>query len=294
MTPDIDAFFDSRTSTVTYLVADPGTGAALVIDPVLDFDPATGRLWTESTDRVCAAAEAKGLRIERVLETHPHADHLSGAQELRRRTGARLGVGARIVETLAVFSPRFEAHDVAPDGSGFDELYADGAAFALGQFEVCVLATPGHTPACVTYLVGDAAFVGDTLFMPDFGTARCDFPGGCAETLYGSIRRILALPDETRIFVGHDYPSGAGRSAPVWTTTVAEQRAGNRHVRDGVDAQAFCAMRRERDAGLSAPALLMQALQVNIRAGRLPPPDEDGCVRLGVPVVADREEIARA
>jgi glyoxylase-like metal-dependent hydrolase (beta-lactamase superfamily II) len=166
--------------------------------------------------------------------------------------------------------------------------------FGLGELQVRVLATPGHTPACVTYLIGDAAFVGDTLFMPDFGTARCDFPGGCAETLYGSIHRILALPGETRIFVGHDYPSGAGRSGPVWATTVAEQRAGNRHVHDGVEQQAFCAMRRERDAGLSAPTLLTQALQVNIRAGRLPPPGEDGCVRLGVPVVPDREEIARA
>jgi glyoxylase-like metal-dependent hydrolase (beta-lactamase superfamily II) len=288
MSPAVDAFFDLRTQTVTYLVHDPASRAAMVIDPVLDFDPRGGRLWTESVDKVLALAEAKGLTVERVLETHPHADHLSGAQAVALRTGARVGAGARMTETLAEFAPRFGASDVPLDGSGFDDLYADDEAFKVGGLSVRVLATPGHTPACVTYLVGDAAFVGDLVFMPDFGTPRCDFPGGCARTLYRSIARVLALPPETRLFVGHDYPSGAGRAEPAWETTVGAQRESNKHLLAADDEEAFYALRRARDAGLDPPTLLLAALQVNIRAGHMPPPDTDGRVYLRLPVSGAR------
>jgi glyoxylase-like metal-dependent hydrolase (beta-lactamase superfamily II) len=284
MNPAVQAFFDKRTATVTYLVSDPSTGAAAVIDPVLDFDARSGRLWTETVDAVLGAAAAQGLRIERVLETHAHADHLSGAQAIRRLSGARVGAGSGITDVQQTFAPLFGAADVAADGSAFDDLFTDEASFALGALAVRVMHTPGHTPACVTYVIGDAAFVGDTLFMPDFGTARCDFPGGSAHVLFRSIGKILELPPETRVFVGHDYPSGAGREAPAWETTVAAERAANRHVRDGVDEAAFVAMRTARDRELDPPALLLQSLQVNIRAGRMPPPDADGRVYLRTPV----------
>jgi glyoxylase-like metal-dependent hydrolase (beta-lactamase superfamily II) len=284
MNPHVQGFFDKRTSTVTYLVADPSTGTAAVIDPVLDFDPKTGRIWTESVDAVLAAAQAQDLRIERVLETHAHADHLSGAQTVQIRTGARLGIGSGIVEVQQTFAPVFGARDV--NAAAFDDLFRDEESFALGALAVRVMHTPGHTPACVTYVIGDAAFVGDTLFMPDFGTARCDFPGGSAERLFQSIRRILELPPETRVFVGHDYPSGAGRDGPAWETSVAAERAANKHVRDGVEAAEFVAMRTARDRELDAPALLYPALQVNIRAGRMPPPESDGRVYLRTPVQA--------
>ncbi|NEX94517.1 MBL fold metallo-hydrolase [Caulobacter sp. 17J65-9] len=284
MSPDVQGFFDTRTSTVTYLVSDPATKAAAVIDPVLDFDAKTGRVWSESVDAVLKAAGAQGLRIERVLETHAHADHLSGAQVLKRATGARLGVGGRITEVQKTFAPVFGANDVAADGSAFDDRFADGETFLLGQMDVKVMHTPGHTPACVTYLIGDAAFVGDTLFMPDFGTARCDFPGGDARTLYRSIHRILALPPKTRVFVGHDYPSGAGREAPAWETTVAAEKSGNKHVGADAPEDAFVQMRTERDATLDPPALLMPSLQVNIRAGALPPAEADGRTYLKTPL----------
>jgi glyoxylase-like metal-dependent hydrolase (beta-lactamase superfamily II) len=284
MSPDVQGFFDKRTSTVTYLVSDPATKAAAVIDPVLDFDARTGRVWGESVDAVLQAADAQGLRIERVLETHAHADHLSGAQVLKRATGARLGVGGRITEVQKTFAPVFGASDVRADGSAFDDRFADGATFRLGELDVRVMHTPGHTPACVTYLIGDAAFVGDTLFMPDYGTARCDFPGGDARTLYRSIRRILDLPPQTRIFVGHDYPSGAGREAPAWETTVAAEKSGNKHVGGDAPEDAFVQMRTERDATLDPPALLMPSLQVNIRAGALPPAEADGRTYLKTPL----------
>jgi glyoxylase-like metal-dependent hydrolase (beta-lactamase superfamily II) len=286
MNPHVQGFFDKRTSTVTYLVSDPSTGAAAVIDPVLDFDPKTGRVWTESADAVLAAAQAQDLKIERVLETHAHADHLSGAQVVQIRTGARLGVGSGIVAVQQTFAPVFGAKDVEVDGAAFDDLFRDEESFALGALAVRVMHTPGHTPACVTYVIGDAAFVGDTLFMPDFGTARCDFPGGSAERLYGSIRRILELPPETRVFVGHDYPSGAGRDAPAWETSVAAERGANKHVRDGVEEAEFVTMRTTRDRELDPPALLYPALQVNIRGGRMPPPESDGRVYLRTPVQA--------
>lgn len=276
-------FFDQATATVSYLVGDPATRAAAVIDPVHDYDPATGRLSTASIDGILAAASAEGLTVAWVLETHAHADHLSGADEIRRRTGARVGVGARIATVQGAFAPLFHATDVTPDGSGFDRLFEDGETFRIGELEARVLHTPGHTPACVTYLIDDAAFVGDTLFMPDHGTARADFPGGDAATLYRSIRRILALPPHTRIFTGHDYPP-PGRAAPAWEATVAEHRASNVHVRDGVDEAAFVAMRRERDATLKAPALILPSLQVNIRAGALPPAEDDGVRYLRIPL----------
>jgi glyoxylase-like metal-dependent hydrolase (beta-lactamase superfamily II) len=237
----------------------------------------------ESVDQVIAAAQRLGVRIAWVLETHAHADHLSGAQRVRETTGAPVAIGAHIREVQALFAPRFMADDVTPDGRAFDRLVEEGEALPLGEGAVRVLHTPGHTPACVTYLIGDAAFVGDTLFMPDYGTARADFPGGDAATLYRSIRKILALPGETRIFVGHDYKAH-GRDAYAWETSVAEERARNVQVHDGVSEEAFVAARKKRDAGLAAPRLLLPSLQVNIRGGRLPPADADGVRRLRIPL----------
>ncbi|HYF22143.1 MAG TPA: MBL fold metallo-hydrolase [Caulobacteraceae bacterium] len=279
--PKVQGFFDAATSTVTYLVRDPGTKRAVVIDPVLDYDPVEGTLSTRSADAVLAEAARQGLTIERVLETHAHADHLSGARRIKDRTGARIGAGSRMTEVQRAFAPAFGA---APDPAAFDDLFEDGASFALGGSQVKVLHTPGHTPACVTYLIGDAAFVGDTVFMPDFGSARCDFPGGDARTLYRSIRRILSHPPGTRLFVGHDYPAAAGRSKPAWETTVAEQRASNAHVSYGVSEEEFLALRVQRDAQLKPPALLFPALQVNIRAGLAPEPGPDGRVTFAPPL----------
>jgi glyoxylase-like metal-dependent hydrolase (beta-lactamase superfamily II) len=282
MAADIKAFFDPATSTVTYLVVDARTKRGAIIDPVMDFDAATARLSTKSADAVLAAAKEAGATIDWVLETHAHADHLSAAHYIRDKTGANVAIGAKITQVQRTFAPMFGASDVAADGRAFDVLLEDDASFRIGDADVRVLHTPGHTPACVTYVVGDAAFVGDTLFMPDYGTARADFPGGDAATLYRSIRRILALPPETRIFVGHDYLP-AGRNLPAWETTVAEQRATNIHVRDGIDEATFVATRTARDRTLKAPALILPSLQVNIRAGELPP-EEDGRRYLRLPV----------
>jgi glyoxylase-like metal-dependent hydrolase (beta-lactamase superfamily II) len=283
MIPDVDAFFDEATATVTYLVSDPATGEAAVVDPVLGFDPASARLSTTSADAVIEAAQVRGLRLMYVLETHAHADHLSAADHIRRRTGAKIVIGARITEVQRAFLPMFEADDVVPDGRVFDRLVEDGEELQLGQLAIGVMHTPGHTPACVTYLVGDAAFVGDTLFMPDYGTARADFPGGDAATLYRSIRRILALPAPTRIFVGHDYLP-EGRQTIRWESTVADQRAANVHIHDGVGEAEFVALRNARDATLAPPKLILPSLQVNIRAGALPPPSPGGRVFLKLPV----------
>jgi glyoxylase-like metal-dependent hydrolase (beta-lactamase superfamily II) len=285
MTPEVDAVFDTATNTVSYLVADPASRIAAVIDPVLDFDVRSGAIATTSADWIIAAAAEKGLTIAWVLETHAHADHLSAADHIRRRTGARVAIGSRITDVQATFGPLVGAEDLAPDGGAFDILLEEGDVIAIGGLEARVMHTPGHTPACVTYVIGDAAFVGDTLFMPDFGTARCDFPGGDAATLYRSVQRILALPDETRIFVGHDYLV-PGRTEFRWQTAVAEQRAANIHVRAGTDEAVYVAMRRARDATLPPPALLYPALQVNIRAGALPPADAAGRVFLKLPVSA--------
>ena len=281
--PQIKAFFDDKTSTVTYLVWDPATKAAAIIDPVLDYEPHAARLTTASVDAVLDIADDLGLKVVWALDTHAHADHLSAAHHVRDITGAKVGIGARITEVQRVFSSMFHASDVCHDGGAFDALFKNDESFALGDLTVHVLHTPGHTPACVTYVIDDAAFVGDTLFMPDYGTARADFPGGDAATLYRSIHRILDLPPETRVFVGHDYLP-AGRNLPAWETTVAEQRAANVHVHDGVDEAAFVAMRKARDATLGAPRLILPSLQVNIRGGEMPPPEEDGQVYLKIPV----------
>lgn len=283
MNPNIQAFFDPATHTVSYLISDPATGRAAVVDPVLDFEPAGGRLSHRSAEAILAAAQASGLVIDYVLETHAHADHLSAADFIRRRTGAKVVIGAEITQVQKIFVPLFEADEVGTDGQVFDLLLADGAELPLGELTIRVMHTPGHTPACVTYLVGDAAFVGDTLFMPDYGTARADFPGGDAAMLYRSIRKILDLPPQTKIFVGHDYLP-PDRTDFRWETTVAEERARNVHVHDGVTEAEFVEKRRSRDATLAPPALLLPSLQVNIRAGAMPPPSPNGAVFLKTPV----------
>ncbi|PVM87629.1 MBL fold metallo-hydrolase [Caulobacter radicis] len=282
MRPDVQAFFDTATFTVSYLVVDPVTGTAAIIDPVLDFELKAGKLSTRSADAMLAAVAARGLILTYVLETHAHADHLSAADYIRGETGAKIVIGARIVEVQKAFIPVFES-EAAADGSAFDVLMKEGDALPLGQLTIGALHTPGHTPACLTYRIGDAAFVGDTIFMPDYGTARADFPGGDARTLFRSIRKVLDLPPETRVFVGHDYLP-EGRSDYRWETTVAEQRARNIHLRDGQAEDAFVVLREARDATLPAPTLILPSLQVNIRAGALPAPTPFGGVFLRLPV----------
>ena len=284
---DVTPFFDAATNSWTYLVADPETGAAAVIDAVLDYEPKGARISHTGLEQLLDVVRQRHLSLKWVLETHAHADHLAGGHWLRDRSGAPLVIGARITDVQQVFAPRFGMDDLATDGRQFDVLVEDGATLPLGNLSIRVLHTPGHTPACVTYVIGDAAFVGDTLFMPDYGTARCDFPGGDAATLHASIQKILALPDATRIFVGHDYLP-AGRSDYVCETSVAAQKAGNIHVHDGVSAQDFIAMRRTRDATLAPPALILPSLQVNIAAGELPAPDAQGRRFLRLPLqIAD-------
>jgi glyoxylase-like metal-dependent hydrolase (beta-lactamase superfamily II) len=279
--PGIEAFFHEPTNTVSYLVGDPATGAAAVIDPVLDYDPCSGAVATVSAEAVLAKAVERGWRIELVLETHAHADHLSAAPFFKEKCGARVGIGERIREVQAVFGPMFEADDVKPDGGDFDLLLGDGERIALGELAIEVIAVPGHTAADVAYRIGDALFVGDSLFMPDYGTARTDFPGGDAATLYQSIQRVLALPDATRLFMCHDYKA-PGRDKFAWETTVGEQRA-NVHVAGKSEAE-FVAMRQARDATLATPKLLLPAIQVNIRAGRFPPAEKSGVSYLRIPV----------
>jgi len=281
-TPTIQAFFDERTNTVSYLVADPATSRAAVVDPVLDYDHASGKASTKSADIILEAADKAGLTIDWVLETHAHADHLSGAPYLKLETGAKVGIGEHIRDVQKIFRPVFNATDMSGDGSEFDHLFADGERFKLGTLDVEVMHVPGHTPADIAYKISDAVFVGDTLFMPDFGTARCDFPGGSAATLYKSIRRILDLPPETRVFVGHDY--APGDRGYEWETTVAKERAENKHVRDGIDEAAFIEMRTTRDAELSMPGLILPSVQVNIRGGNLPPPEDNGVSYLKMPL----------
>lgn len=280
---NIQAFFDEATNTITYLVSDPATHVAAIIDPVLDYEPHAARLTTESIDAIIEVANARGLDVQWVLDTHAHADHLSAADHVRRKAGAKLGIGANITKVQKVFRPMFHADDVCTDGGAFDQLFEDGETFSIGELEARVMHTPGHTPACLTYVIGDAAFVGDTLFMPDYGTARADFPGGDAATLYRSIRKILDLPEKTRIFVGHDYLP-EGREEHAWETTVREQRAANIHVHDGVSEEDFVALRTKRDATLAAPRLILPSLQVNIRGGALPPKEDDGQTYLKIPV----------
>jgi glyoxylase-like metal-dependent hydrolase (beta-lactamase superfamily II) len=279
----IDAFFDDATSTVSYIVLDRSTLACAIIDSVLDYDPKAGRTSTRSADRLIARVRALGARLEWILETHVHADHLSAAPHLHEQLGGQLAIGAHIVTVQHVFGRLFNAGPgFARNGSQFDRLFTDGDTFAIGSLPARALHTPGHTPACMSYLIGDAVFIGDTLFMPDYGTARCDFPGGDARTLYRSVRRLLSLPPDTRLFMCHDYrPNGR---AAAWESTVAEQRAQNIHVHDGIGEDAFVAMRTARDATLDMPVLMLPSVQVNMRAGHLPEPEDNGTRYLKIPL----------
>jgi len=281
--PSVRAFFDEPTNTITYIVSDPATKRAAIVDPVLDYDPASGVADSHSIDAILAEAAREGLTIEWVLETHAHADHLSAAQIVKTATGAKIGIGEHIDKVQKIFKPVFGAEDVTADGGCFDHLFKDGERFKIGELEGETIYTPGHTPADVAYKIGDAVFVGDTLFMPDYGTARADFPGGDAHALYQSIRRILSLPPQTRLFMCHDYKA-PGRGAYAWETTVAEQRAKNVQIKDGVSEEEFVAGRQKRDKELAAPRLLLPSIQVNIRAGKFPPPRADGARFLSIPV----------
>jgi glyoxylase-like metal-dependent hydrolase (beta-lactamase superfamily II) len=281
MRPTVTAFFDEPTNTISYVVADPATGACAIVDPVLDFDAASGRTRRDSANAVAAFIARHGLSPQWILETHVHADHLSAGAYLKTKLGARLAIGDKIAGVEAVFAPLFGLE--LGGGASFDHLFADDEAFEIGRIQARALSTPGHTPACMTYVIGDAAFVGDTLFMPDYGTARCDFPGGDAATLYRSIRRIFALPPETRLFMCHDYKA-PGREEYRWETNVAEQRRANIHARDSVSEAEFVALREARDKTLSMPKLLIPSVQVNIRGGSLPAPDPNGVRYLKLPL----------
>lgn len=281
--PEIRAFFDEPTNTVSYLVWDPATKDGVAIDPVLNFDHRSGNATVQSADAMLAEAEKLGIKLGLVLETHAHADHLSGAPYIKLKTGAKVGIGEHIKDVQRIFRPVFNAQDVSGEGTEFDRLFKDGDRFKIGKLDVEVIYTPGHTPACISYKIGDAVFVGDTLFMPDFGTARADFPGGDAHALYRSIQRLLSLQAETRLFMCHDYKA-PGRDKFAWETTVAEERARNVHVHEGVSEADFVKMREARDKTLAAPLLLLPSIQVNIRAGKLPPAESNGVRYLKVPV----------
>lgn len=283
-TAEIHAWFDGPTNTVTYLVADPETKRAAVIDPVFDYDHKSGKADVSSAEKVLAKALEQGYGIDWILETHVHADHLSAAPYLKLKTGARVVIGDNIRMVQQIFRPIFNALDVSGSGAEFDVLVKDGDSFAIGNLMCEVIATPGHTPACVSFKIGDAVFVGDTLFMPDYGTARADFPGGDARTLYRSIRKLLALPRETRLFMCHDYLPKEGRTSFAWETTVGEEIDRNIHVNGTVSEDDFVAMRTARDKTLSAPVLLLPSIQINMRAGRLPPAEANGIHYIKVPV----------
>ena len=283
MSAAVQPFFDPATWTITYVVYDQPGSACAIIDPVLDYDPKAGRTSTDSADKVVAFVRSQRLRVEWILETHAHADHLTAAPYLRRELGGQIAIGNNITQVQGIFKKVFNLEpEFRLDGSQFDRLLADGETVAIGSLEVQALAVPGHTPGCMAYRVGDAVFVGDTLFMPDVGTARCDFPGGNAATLYGSVLRLLALAPATRLFVCHDYPPG-GRE-PQWESTVADQRARNIHIHDGVTEQQFVAMRTARDATLQMPNLILPSIQVNIRAGQMPPVEANGTAYLKIPL----------
>jgi glyoxylase-like metal-dependent hydrolase (beta-lactamase superfamily II) len=285
----IEAFFDEPTNTVSYLVWDAASRHGAVIDPVLDYDHKSGEVDNRSVDTVLARAKTLGLTIDWVLETHAHADHLSGAPYIRAKTSAKVGIGEHIRDVQRIFRPIFNMPDLKTDGSDFDRLFADGERFSIGGLTVEVIHTPGHTPACVAYRIGDAVFVGDTLFMPDYGTARADFPGGDARQLYRSIHKLLTLPPQTRLFMCHDYKA-PGRDVYAWETTVAAER-NNVHVRAGISEDDFAAMREKRDSTLSAPTLLLPSIQVNIRAGKFPPAESNGVRYLLIPVVAKHSDV---
>lgn len=281
--PDVTGFYDPATNTISYIVADPATGTAAIIDPVLDFTQRNGRTSTASADRLLDEVASRDLKLTWILETHAHADHLTAAHHIHLLTGAPIVIGRHIDDVQRIFAPLFAADDVIADGSVFSRLVDEGDTLPLGELEISVLHTPGHTPACVTYLIGDAAFVGDTLFQPDYGSARADFPGGDARTLYRSIRKIFALPDDTRVFTCHDYGT-RDRNEPAWESTVGEQKTSNIHVHEGVSEDEFVAMRSARDKTLSAPELILPSLQVNIRAGELPPAEANGRRYLKIPL----------
>jgi glyoxylase-like metal-dependent hydrolase (beta-lactamase superfamily II) len=284
MQPDVAAFFDEDTFTVSYVIGDPATRRAAVIDSVLDFDHASGRTGHVSADKIIAHVERHGLNVDWILETHVHADHVSAGDRLKRRLGGRSAIGEHVRVVQGTFARIFNTGPgFTPDGRQFDHLFKDGDGFRIGNLPARVIHTPGHTPACVTYLVGDAAFVGDTLFMPDYGTARCDFPGGDAAELYRSIRKLFTLPPETRLFLCHDYKA-PDRDEYRWETTVAEQRAKNLHIHDGISEAEFVAMRASRDKTLSMPKLILPAVQINMRAGILPDPESNGVRYLKLPV----------
>lgn len=284
--PVIRSFFDEATYTVTYVVSDPETSACAVIDSVLDYDPASGRTATRSADAVLAYVAEASLKIEWILDTHVHADHLTAADYLKRKAGGLTAIGDHVPAVQSVFSGVFNTGAGFPcDGSQFDRLFAPDEEFSIGSLTVKALHAPGHTPACVMYVIGDAVFVGDTLFMPDYGTARCDFPGGDSRQLYQSIQRLFAMPDETRLFLCHDYKA-PGRDEYVWEATVGEQRAHNIHIRDSISEDAFVAMREARDAELEMPTLILPSVQINMRAGQMPPAEDNGTVYLKIPVDA--------
>lgn len=286
MIPQVHAFFDEATFTVSYVVVDPATKVCAIVDSVLDYDPASGRTRKASADAIIAFIRQQGLKLDWILETHVHADHLSAAPYLKEQLGGRLGIGFNITVVQNVFGKVFNAGtDFARDGSQFDHLFKDGESFHIGNIEAKAIHTPGHTPACMTYVIGDAGFVGDTLFMPDYGTARCDFPGGDARQLYRSIRKIFALPPQTRLFMCHDYKA-PGREDYRWETTVAAERASNVHVHDGIDEDSFVDMRRKRDATLDMPRLILPSVQVNMRAGHMPAAESNGMRYLKIPVDA--------
>lgn len=284
--PAIKAFFDPDTSTVSYVVSDPETNRAAIVDSVLDYDPASGRTSHTSADAIVAYVEEKGLTIDWLLETHAHADHLSAAPYLQNKLGGKIAIGEHIRTVQQTFGTLFNVGpEFRRDGSDFDRLFADGDQFNIGNLDVTVLHVPGHTPACVAYVVGDAVFVGDTMFMPDYGTARADFPGGDARQLYRSLRRILELPPGTRLFMCHDYLP-EGRDDYIWESTVEAERKGNVHAHDGISEDEFVAMREARDTTLAMPRLILPSVQVNMRAGHLPPPEDNGVVYLKMPVNA--------
>jgi len=284
MTPIVTAFFDPATFTVSYVVREPNGSNCAIIDSVLDYDPAAGRTDTSSADAISNYVKAENLTVAWILESHVHADHLSAAPYLQEQVGGKIGIGDQITVVQDTFGKVFnEGTDFQRDGSQFDALFKEGDSVNIGQMRVDVMHTPGHTPACLTYVIGDAAFVGDTLFMPDFGTARCDFPGGSAENLFSSIQKILALPDETRVFVGHDYKA-PGRDEFAWETTVGEQKALNIHVGAGKPLEEFVSMRKERDATLGMPRLILPSIQTNMRAGQFPEPEDNGVSYLKIPL----------
>ena len=282
--PEITSFFDPDTFTVTHIVSDPTTRCAAIIDSVLDYDPKSGRTSHTSADKVIKHVQQEGLTVEWLLETHAHADHLSAAPYLKEKLGGKIAIGRHICDVQGVFKKVFNLKDLNTQGAEFDQLFDDGETFKLGAMDVHVIHTPGHTPACLTYVIGKHAFIGDTLFMPDYGSARCDFPGGDAATLYQSIKKVLSLAADTQLHLCHDYPPK--EREPVWVTTIAEQRANNIHVHDGITQAEFVSMRTARDKTLSMPVLILPAIQVNIRAGRLPAPEDNGVAYLKIPVNA--------